>query len=52
MRNRLFALFLVLAALGGFYAGWWYRGRSNPSVEDKLHEATERLRDAGRALTR
>ncbi len=52
MRTKLFVLFLVLAALGGFFGGWWYRGRSNPSVEDKIHEATEHLRDAGRALTR
>jgi hypothetical protein len=52
MRTKLFILILVLAALGGFYAGWWYRGRTHPSVEDRIHEETERLRDATRALTR
>lgn len=52
MRPRLFVVLLILAAAGAFGAGWWLRGRSGPSPEERTREATERVRDAFKALTR
>ncbi len=52
MRTRLFVLVLVVAAAAAFAAGWWYRGRENPSVEDRTREATEHMKEAIKSLTR
>jgi hypothetical protein len=50
--KRLLALALVLALVGGFCAGWWYRNRTDESVEQRAHLAAEQMRDAVRSLTR
>jgi hypothetical protein len=53
MRNgKLLALIVLVAAIAGFAAGWWYRDRSEDSIERRTRDAVEHLRDAGRALTR
>jgi len=52
MRTRLFVVLLVLAAAGAFAFGWWYRGRSSPSPEDRIRESAEHMRDAIESLTR
>lgn len=52
MRTRLFVVLLVLAIAGAFGAGWWIRGRSDPSWEDRTHEAADHINEAVRSLTR
>ncbi len=53
MKNvKLLVLLVIVAAAAGFYAGWWYHDRSDDSIERKIHDATEHMKDAGRALTR
>lgn len=52
MRNvRLLVLVAVIFAIAGFAAGWWYRDRSDDSIERRAREAAGHMRDAARALT-
>ncbi len=52
MRIGRLLLLLVAAALAvGFAAGWWYRNRSDDSIEHRTREATEHMKDAFRTLT-
>jgi hypothetical protein len=51
VRRRLFLLLLLLAAAAGFGAGWWFRGRSGGSIEDRARETAEQVRDRVKSLT-
>jgi hypothetical protein len=51
VRRRLFLLLLLLAAAAGFGAGWWFRGRSGGSIEDRAREAADRVRESVESLT-
>lgn len=46
-----FLVWLLLAALLGFGAGWLARGRED-SLEQRTHRAVEHVRDAFRSRTR
>jgi hypothetical protein len=51
VRLRILLLALALAAAAAFAAGWWWRGRSGPSLEERAHEAAEQVRDAVKSVT-
>ncbi len=52
MRNgKLLAFIVLVAAVAGFAAGWWWRDRHEDSIERRTHEAAEHMKDAVRALT-
>ncbi len=50
--RAVLVLFLVVAAIVGFGLGWWLRDRSDDSVERRIQQAAEHIRQAGRSLTR
>lgn len=50
--GKLVALLVLVAATAGFAAGWWWRGRSDHSIERRAEEAAEHMKDAVKALTK
>ncbi len=47
-----YLLSLVVAALLGFGAGYWFRDSTDDSVEHRAHEAARHMQEAVRSLTR